>query len=68
MTQFNSNPNQPTDNPLLEYKQETKIDSRGGIIFPAIVRKATGLDIGERAIIELKDGKLTIYRADLEEQ
>lgn len=47
-----------------ELKLETKIDSRGSIIFPAIVRKATGLEKGERAIIELKNGILTIYKAE----
>jgi AbrB family looped-hinge helix DNA binding protein len=50
----------------MEYKQQVTIDGRGAILFPAIVRKATGLEKGSRAIIELKNGKLTIYRADLE--
>lgn len=51
---------------LMEYKQQVTIDGRGAILFPAIVRKTTGLEKGSRAIIELKNGKLTIYRADLE--
>lgn len=52
-----------TDN-ITELRIEKEIDARGGITFPAIVRQATGLQKGERAIVELKDGKITIYHKD----
>lgn len=45
-----------------EIKIETKIDTAGRIMFPAILRKAIDLTFGERVVIELKEGKLLIYK------
>ena len=53
----------------LELKLETKVDSRGGIVLPAIVRQDMGLAKGDPVLIELKDGilKITSLSNDLTE-
>ncbi len=60
-------PNKPKPNTNLNVthlQAETKIDSAGRVLFPAWLRKSAGVDIGERVIIELNDGILTISKAD----
>jgi bifunctional DNA-binding transcriptional regulator/antitoxin component of YhaV-PrlF toxin-antitoxin module len=51
-----------TDNSIV-IKYDTEIDSRGGIVFPAMVRKGLGADKGETITVELKEGILSIKRS-----
>jgi bifunctional DNA-binding transcriptional regulator/antitoxin component of YhaV-PrlF toxin-antitoxin module len=45
-----------------EIKLETKLDSVGRVLFPAYLREAIGVGRGERVVIELREGKLNIYK------
>lgn len=47
-----------------EARLETKIDSAGRILIPVYLRKALGAEFGQSVIVELLDGKLTIYKKE----
>jgi len=47
----------------LRFVGTAKIYTKGQVTIPRAVREATGLDIGDRVIVEARDGEVVVRRA-----